>query len=140
VRGLVAAFYIDAWGVYPVQALDGVGAGLQSVAVPALVAHVLHGTGRVNVGIGAVMTMQSIGAALSPALGGWVAQSYGYPVAFLLLGAIPVVSLALWLGFAGAVRAPTPDEAEPEAKPAAQGERRKSSVSGNSREYSSRGR
>ena len=36
VRGLVAAHLITDWGVYPVQMLDGVGAGLQSVAVPGL--------------------------------------------------------------------------------------------------------
>lgn len=108
VRGLVAAFFIDAWGVFPVQALDGVGAGLQSVAVPALVAKVLQGTGRVNVGIGAVMTMQAVGAALSPALGGWIAQAAGYPTAFLALGAISAASLALWVGFSGVVRGPSP--------------------------------
>ena len=34
IRGLVAAHLITNWGVYPVQMLDGVGAGLQSVAVP----------------------------------------------------------------------------------------------------------
>jgi MFS family permease len=107
VRGWVAASVIDAWGVYPVQALDGVGAGLQSVAVPALIAKVLHGTGRVNVGIGAVMTMQGLGAALSPAFGGWVAQSLGYPVAFLSLGAVSVLSLALWIVFGAAVRGST---------------------------------
>ena len=99
-RGVVAALYIDAWGVFPVQTLDGVGAGLQSVAVPALVAHILEGSGRVNVGIGAVMTMQGVGAALSPALGGWIAQSAGYPVAFLTLAGGSVVSLGLWLAAA----------------------------------------
>ena len=57
VRGLVAAHLITYWGVYPVQMLDGVGAGLQSVAVPGLVARILNGTGRVNVGQGAVMTV-----------------------------------------------------------------------------------
>ena len=54
--------------------LDGIGAGLQSVAVPGLVARILCGTGRVNVGQGAVMTVQGLGASLSPALGGWIAQ------------------------------------------------------------------
>ena len=34
IRGLLAAHIIAYWGVYPVQILDGVGAGLQSVAVP----------------------------------------------------------------------------------------------------------
>ena len=96
-RGLVAAMLITAWGVWPVQALDGVGAGLQSVAVPALVVRLLQGTGRVNVGQGVVMTVQGVGAALSPALGGVLAQHFGYASAFLVLGAVSTRSLALWL-------------------------------------------
>ncbi|ALP66229.1 MFS transporter [Paraburkholderia caribensis] len=98
-RGLVAAMFITAWGVWPVQALDGVGAGLQSVAVPALVVRLLQGTGRVNVGQGVVMTVQGAGAALSPALGGMLAQHFGYATAFLVLGAVSTGSLALWLRF-----------------------------------------
>ena len=76
--GLSRRIIIADWGVYPVQILDGVGAGLQSVAVPGLVARILDGTGRVNVGQGAVMTVQGLGASLSPALGGWIAQAIGY--------------------------------------------------------------
>jgi MFS family permease len=98
-RGMVAAMFITAWGVWPVQALDGIGAGLQSVAVPALVVRLLQGTGRVNVGQGVVMTVQGIGAALSPALGGVLAQHVGYASAFLVLGAVSTGSLALWLLF-----------------------------------------
>lgn len=86
------------------QILDGVGAGLQSVAVPGLVARVLNGTGRVNVGQGAVMTMQGIGASLSPAIGGWIAQVFGYPVMFMTLGAFAVVSIALWLASASLLK------------------------------------
>ena len=78
IRGLIAAHFINHWGVYPVQMLDGIGAGLQSVAVPGLVARILNGTGRVNVGQGAVMTVQGLGASLSPAIGGWIAQELGY--------------------------------------------------------------
>jgi MFS family permease len=104
VRGLVAAHLVKGWGVYPVQLLDGLGAGLQSVAVPGLVARILQGTGRVNVGQGAVMTAQGVGAALSPALGGWLAQALGYPVTFQILGAFAVVSIALWLGFSSILR------------------------------------
>jgi len=99
-RGLIAALVIKSWGVWPVQALDGIGAGLQSVAVPALVARLLKGSGHVNVGQGAVMTVQGLGAALSPALGGFIAELLGYRTAFLLLGAIALGSLTLWLGFA----------------------------------------
>ncbi len=104
VRGLIAGSVIQQWGVWPVQALDGVGAGLQSVAVPGLVACLLNGTGRVNVGQGAVMTVQGLGASLSPAIGAWLAQLLGYRVAFFILGGFATGSLALWIGFAGTLR------------------------------------
>ena len=117
IRGLLAAHMIDAWGVYPVQALDGIGAGLQSVAVPGLVARILDGTGRVNVGQGAVMTVQGLGASLSPAIGGWMAQSLGYGTTFVVLGSFALASIALWVGFAPVVRpacARAPDRSVPD--------------------------
>jgi MFS family permease len=103
-RGVLAAIWIEPWGVYPVQILDGIGAGLQSVVVPGLVAHILHGSGRVNVGQGAVMTVQGVGASLSPLIGGWIAQEIGYGATFVILGAFALGSIALWLGFAGTLR------------------------------------
>lgn len=105
-RGLIAACFVKTWGVFPVQILDGMGAGLQSVAVPALVVRILNGTGRVNVGQGAVMTAQGIGAALSPAVGGWIAQWYGYPPAFLILGGFAVGAVLIWMLGAATLRAP----------------------------------
>ncbi len=104
-RGVLAAALMSEAGVWPVQILDGIGAGLQSVVVPALVVRLLDGTGHVNAGQGAVATVQGIGAALSPALGGVLAQHYGYPVAFVVLGAVSTGSLALWLGYARSLRA-----------------------------------
>ena len=97
VRGAIAAFVAGPMGLLPVQMLDGVGAGLLGVAVPGLVARLLQGTGHVNAGLGAVMTMQGIGAALSPALGGAVAEAFGYEAAFVVLGAIAAAALMLWL-------------------------------------------
>lgn len=96
IRGVIAALWMDTWGVIPVQVLDGIGAGLQSVAVPALVAHLMNGTGRVNVAQGAVLAVQGVGAALSPALGGWVAQWYGFAPAFLCLGALAAFAIVIW--------------------------------------------
>lgn len=100
VRGVIAAWLLNRWGVYPVQILDGIGAGLQGVAVPGLVARVLDGTGRINAGQGAVMAIQGVGASLSPAIGGWIAQDLGYGPMFLILGAFAAVSVALWIVFA----------------------------------------
>lgn len=105
IRGLIAAYTIRSWGVFPVQILDGIGAGLQSVAVPGLVARILNGTGRVNVGQGAVMTVQGIGASVSPAIGGWLAQWHGYPFAFVALGCFALGSVVIWALFAPALRA-----------------------------------
>ena len=99
VRGLIAALWMVHWGVYPVQLLDGVGAGLQSVAVPALVARILNGTGHINTGQGVVMTVQGIGAALSPVIGGWMSQEFGYSATFIALGCCALVSVVLWVSF-----------------------------------------
>jgi MFS family permease len=121
IRGVTACLVSGPWGLAPVQILDGVGAGILGVAVPGLVARILSGTGHVNAGLGAVMTLQGVGAALSPAIGGVVAQRYGYPAAFLALGAIAAVALALWL-LSRPLMAPAcakPPEAKTEPKLAA---------------------
>lgn len=97
IRGLLAGFVTEPWVLVPVQILDGVGAGMLGVALPGLVARILSGTGHVNAGLGAVMTIQSIGAALSPAIGGYIAEHAGYWVAFVALGGVAGVALLLWV-------------------------------------------
>ncbi|MDI3314899.1 MAG: MFS transporter [Mycobacterium sp.] len=104
VRALIAAGVITPWGVIPVQILDGVGSGMLSVAVPGLVARILDGTGHINVGQGAIMAAQGLGGALSPVLGGFVAQIFGFPAAFVLLGGLSLGSLVIWLGCAALLR------------------------------------
>jgi MFS family permease len=104
VRGVLAFLISGWWGVLPVQVLDGIGVGLQSVAVPGMVAKSLSGTGRVNLGQGAVITIQGVGASLSPALGGWIAQWVGYQATFLCLAALGLIAVAIWVGFGAVVR------------------------------------
>ncbi|KAA8963423.1 MFS transporter [Mycobacterium sp.] len=104
VRALTAASVITTWGIIPVQVLDGVGAGMLSVAVPGLVARILDGTGHVNVGQGAIMAAQGLGGALSPLLGGFVAQHLGFAPAFVMLGGLALGSVLVWLGFAATLR------------------------------------
>lgn len=104
VRALVASGVISSWGVIPVQALDGVSAGILSVAVPGLVARILDGTGHINVGQGAVLAAQGFGGALSPVLGGVAAQSLGFSTAFAILGGLSLGSVVIWLGFASMLR------------------------------------
>lgn len=69
---------------------------MQSVVVPAMVVRLLKSSGRVNAGQGAVIAIQAIGASLSPALGGMLAQHFGYSTAFCLLGSSAPLALVLW--------------------------------------------
>jgi predicted MFS family arabinose efflux permease len=103
-RGAIAYFLTGWWGVAPLEILDGVGIGLQSVAVPGMVARSLYGTGRVNLAQGAVITIQGAGAAFSPALGGWISQWIGFAPTFPVLGALGLVAAAIWVVLRAAVK------------------------------------
>jgi hypothetical protein len=50
------------------------------------------------------MTVQGLGASLSHAIGGWIAQGIGYGAMFLILGSFALGSIALWIGFASILR------------------------------------
>lgn len=104
VRALIASHVITTWGVIPVQVLDGVGAGILSVAVPGLVAQILNGTGHINIGQGAIMAAQGLGGALSPVVGAVAAQAFGFSTAFALLGGLSLGSLIIWLASASMLR------------------------------------
>lgn len=70
VRGVLAALAQRPGWLVPVQILDACGAGTQDVVVPILVANYTRGSGRTQTALGAVGTLQGIGAALSTTLGG----------------------------------------------------------------------
>ncbi|MDE2378790.1 MFS transporter [Bradyrhizobium sp.] len=103
-RGVLAYFLAGWWGVIPIEILDGIGTGLQSVAVPGMVARSLYGTGRVNLAQGAVITVQGAGAASSPAIGGWIAQALGFSSTFLVLGSFGLIATAVWIMWRSAIR------------------------------------
>jgi len=77
----------SAW-LIGVQLLDGVGAGIFGVLAPLIVADVMRGTGHYNLALGAVATLQGIGASLSGLAAGLVVDRFGYEVAFLGAGAV----------------------------------------------------
>jgi len=81
-----------------VQLLDGIGAGIFGAIFPVIVADLMRNTGRFNVAQGAIITAQSIGAALSTTLAGVVVVKAGYDAAFLTLGAVAAVGFVVcWL-------------------------------------------
>lgn len=80
-----------------VQLLDGVGAGIFGAIFPVVVADLMRNTGRYNVAQGAVMTAQSIGAALSTTLAGFVVVGAGYGAAFISLGGVAAIGAVICL-------------------------------------------
>lgn len=97
VRGCIAGLWNTPWNIIPVQLLDGVGAGLLGVATPGIVARLLEGGGHINMGLGMVLTIQGIGAALSNAYGGLFAHHASYDAAFFALATAPCLGFLLFL-------------------------------------------
>ncbi len=77
-----------------VQLLDGLASGIFMALMPLLVADITRGTGRYNMALGGVITMQGIGGSLSGIASGLVVDRFGYGAAFLSLGAIAAVACA----------------------------------------------
>ena len=98
-RGLLAGSISDFWVVYPVQALDGIGAGLLGIVTPVAAERLLSGTGRFNVGFAAVMTVQGIGASLSNVVAGWLVTIGGYGLSHHVGGGVAIVALAIFILF-----------------------------------------
>ncbi|BAQ49280.1 arabinose efflux permease (plasmid) [Methylobacterium aquaticum] len=97
VRGILAAFATSWWLVVPVQVLEGLAMGMGGVAIPALVAKIMDGTGHATAGLAGVMTAYGAGATVSPLLAGLVAQYLGFAASFVALAAVAAGGLAVWM-------------------------------------------
>ncbi|MFT3988385.1 MFS transporter [Aestuariivirga sp.] len=106
IRGALAGSFSGFWVVYPVQALDGIGAGLLGIITPVAAERLLAGTGRFNVGFAAVMTMQGIGASLSNVVAGWLVTEGGYGLSHYVGGGVSFIALALFLVFRNSIIKP----------------------------------
>jgi MFS family permease len=76
--------------------LDGVGAGIFGALAPLVIADIMRGTGRYNLALGAIATVQGIGASLSGLAAGEIVDHFGYSAAFLTLGAAAFVAVMVF--------------------------------------------
>ncbi|KQO96299.1 MFS transporter [Methylorubrum extorquens] len=111
VRGLLFAFVSDPYWMVAIQVFDGISASVLGVMVPLIVSDVTRGTGRFNTALGAVGTGMGIGAALSTALAGFMADELGSRTAFLGLAIVGAAGLALVLLIMPETRRRNEDEA-----------------------------
>jgi predicted MFS family arabinose efflux permease len=87
-RPLLNLCFSDPYLVVVVQVLDGVCAAVLGVTLPLVVADIMRGSGRFNLGLGIVGSAVGIGAALSTTLAGFAMDQFGSTAAFLGLAAI----------------------------------------------------
>ena len=87
----------DAWANIPVQVLDGIAAGALGVATPLMVERYVRGSGRYNTALGLVMTLQGVGAAMSPAVANTVVGAGGhFGLAFAVLAGCALLALPVF--------------------------------------------
>ncbi len=94
-RGALAMISADPGWLIGLEILDGIGAGLLSVAGPAAIADLTYGGGRTQTAMGGVQTVQSLASALAAGAGGLLVQHFGWAAAFGVLAVFPVLSIAL---------------------------------------------
>lgn len=120
IRGILFVLASNPGEVIAVQALDGIGAGLQGALFAIMVADLTRGSGRFNVAFGAATMVQGIGGTFSPALAGAIDQAFGYTTAMLSLTAIAVVALGLLVFTVPETRTPAqepPETVDAESSP-----------------------
>ena len=97
-RGVLFGMITTPYLVVAVQIFDGVCAAILGVILPLVVADVMRGTGRFNLGLGIIGSAVGIGAALSTTLAGYVLDHFGSSLAFYTLATVAVGGLGLvWL-------------------------------------------
>ena len=92
-RGAIFAVTSDPYLLVAAQLLDGVSAASLGVLVPLIIADVTRGSGHFNFAQGLIGAAVGIGASFSTTLAGFIADTSGATIAFLLLACVGVMGL-----------------------------------------------
>jgi len=97
-RGVLLAVLPGAWLPIGAQAISGISAAVFGVMFPLLAADITRGTSHFNLCMGALGLAMFLGAGLSTTMGGWIADAFGVPLAFMVLAFIGLLgTLVVWL-------------------------------------------
>lgn len=92
-RGAIFAVTSDPYLLVAAQLLDGISAASLGVLVPLIIADVTRGSGHFNFAQGLIGAAVGIGASFSTTLAGFIADTSGAAIAFLLLACVGVMGL-----------------------------------------------
>jgi MFS family permease len=95
VRAVLYTFSDNSAWLIGVQLLDGVGAEVFNALSPLVVADIMRGTGRYNLALGGIATVQGVGASVSGLVAGEIVDHFGYSPAFLALAAVAAIAFAV---------------------------------------------
>ncbi len=124
VRGVLAYFAHDWTLVVLVEALEGLSVGMALVAIPVLNAEIMAGTGRTSAALGLVLTTFGAGATISPLIGGFVADRFGFGGSFIAYAGVAILGIVVWTGGRRLIRGDSgleveiPSETPPDSPPA----------------------
>ena len=88
VRGLLFATLVNPAALVLIQGLDGIAAACVGILVPLVASDVAGGSGRFNLSMGFIGLAIGVGATVSTALAGWIADAFGDPFAYLGLALV----------------------------------------------------
>jgi MFS family permease len=78
------------------QTLDGIGAGIYSVAIVAFAADLTRGKGQFNSLLGIFATAQAIGGVVGPIVSGLVLQHFGFNMTFIGFAVLALLAAAIF--------------------------------------------
>jgi MFS family permease len=111
VRAAIFAATSDPYLLIAAQLLDGISAASLGVLVPLIIADVTRGSGHFNFAQGLIGVAVGIGASFSTTLAGFIADTSGAAITFLLLACVGVMGLVFVFALVPETRgAPSLDE------------------------------
>jgi MFS family permease len=95
IRGILFAAFNDPAALLLIQALDGIAAACIGILVPLVASDIAGRSGRYNLAIGFIGLAIGVGATVSTALAGWIADNAGAPVAYIALALVGLAAVLL---------------------------------------------
>jgi MFS family permease len=95
IRGLLLGLIGEPALVVLIQALDGIAAACFGVMVPLVTTDIAARSGHLNLSLGFMGFSIGIGATLSTTIAGWLADTFGDPIAFFGLGAVGLLAVLI---------------------------------------------
>ena len=116
---ILVSYWSNPWVLAASSAFEGIGAGVYDTMLPIIVKKLTEGSGRFGFTFGFIVTSWRMGHGVSMLFGETMVHSFGYAVAFIVLGGIGVLNLlafAFFYSIDSEVRAADLEEKEDKIK------------------------